>query len=186
MKHYIRLLTERELSDDEMDLWFNTVVKFAPPGVAVYDESDEFEVEEDEVEGDEGLDNVYIVYLTRDLQPSEAEFIVTAWEFRYADDFEIEISNLYRADANLQNPFELEIEPEAYENIKQTAAKFVHNRWVDQKIQEGWRYGLRMSTARKTHPALRDWDSLPHAYRKIPVMSERQALDFYTKYRHLF
>jgi len=186
MKHYIRLLTDRELTDDEMDIWFNSVIKFSPPGVPIYDQDDEFEVEEDEVVGDESLPYVYLVYLTRDLQPSEAEFIVSAWDVRYSGDFEIETSNLYRADADLQNPLELNMDSEVYENIRATAAKFMHNRWVEQQTQSGWRYGLRLSEKNRTHPALRNWDSLEPEYRKIPTMTQREALNFYSKYQHLF
>ena len=33
MDHYIRLLTDRELTAQEMELWYQTVEDFAPDGV---------------------------------------------------------------------------------------------------------------------------------------------------------
>jgi len=187
MQQYIRLLTARDLTDQEMDLWFDTVLKFTPPGVPIYDEDEDLEVEvEDEDIADDGFPYVYVVHLTRHLNKTEAEFIVSAWEMRYGDDFEIEASNLYDPDKDMQHPFEIEMEDDVYENIKETAAKFMHNRWVESKNLDGWRYATRLSIGEKTHPAMRDWDSLHNRYKKYPTMTKTEALDFYTKYKHLF
>lgn len=187
--HYIRLLTSEELSETQMVSWYNTVMRFAPENTVMADEDDSLddvlEVQEEEV-GDEGFPYVYIVELRRDLIAREAEFIVSAWEMRYEGDFEIETSNLYRADVDNQHPFEIEMEEDVYNNIQEVAAKFLHNRWVEAKTTEGWRYATRLNIQEKTHPALRDWDSLNHQYRKFPTMTKTEALDFYTKYRHLF
>lgn len=185
--HYIRLLTTEELSETQMISWYNTVLRFAPPGIVMADdtESDEVVVV-DEVEVEDGISNSYDVNLTRDLSENEAEFVVSAWEMRYTDDFEIETSNYYRADADMQHPFEIEMEEDAYSNIKETAAKFIHNRWVESKNLDGWRYGTRLNISEKTHPAMRDWDSLHERYRKYPTMTKTEALNFYTKYKHLF
>ena len=187
--HYIRLLTSEELSETQMVSWFNTVMRFAPANTVLADESDELddvlEVEETDI-GDEAFPYVHLVELRRDLLAREAEWIVSAWEMRYDGDFEIETSNLYRADADPQHPFEIEMEDDVYDDIKETAAKFLHNRWVEAKNLEGWRYATRLNINEKTHPALRDWDSLSHQYRKFPTMTKTEALDFYTKYRNLF
>lgn len=189
MQHYIRLLTSEELTETQMVSWFNTVMRFAPEGTVVVEEDvtldDMLDVEESDI-GDENFPYVYLVELRRDLIQREAEFIVSAWEMRFDGDFEIETSNLYRADADIQHPFEIEMEDDVYESIKQTAAKFMHNRWVEAKTQEGWRYATRLSLGEKTHPALRDWDNLNHQYRKYPTMTKTEAVAFFTKYKHLF
>ena len=105
---------------------------------------------------------------------------------RFEGDYEIEVSNLYRADADVQHPFDIEMEDEVHQDICLEAAKFLHNRWVEAKNLEGWRYGTRLSIQEKSHPALRDWDNLIESYRKYPTMTKTEALEFYTKYRHLF
>ncbi len=100
--------------------------------------------------------------------------------------YEIETSNLYRPDADIQHPFDIQMEDEIHQSIQLEAAKFLHNRWVEAKNLDGWRYGTRLNIQEKSHPAMRDWDNLSEAYRKYPTMTKTEALDFYTKYRHLF
>lgn len=189
--HYIRLVTEEKLDDEMIVEWFNTVLRFSPSGLVIADyeetddvESEEISVEEEDNDGGEGY--AYDVNLTRDLSESEAQFIVSAWEMRVDGDFEIETSNLYSADANLQHPLELDMDDEVYESAKQKAAKFIHNRWVEEQTDKGWRYGTRFNDAEKVHPALRNWDSLTEEYRRYPTMTKEEVLDFITKYKHLF
>ena len=175
--HYIRLLTSEELEETQMVSWYNTVMRFAPVNTVMVGEDDSLEdmVEVEEEVGDEGFPYVYIVELARDLIAREAEFIVSAWDMRFEGDYEIEVSNLYRADADIQHPFDIEMEDEVHQDICLEAAKFL-----------GWRYGTRLSIQEKSHPALRDWDNLIESYRKYPTMTKTEALEFYTKYRHLF
>lgn len=186
--HYIRLLTSDELEETQMVSWYNTVMRFAPVNTVIVDDDDSLEdmLEVEEEVGDEGFPYVYIVELRRDLIAREAEFIVSAWDMRYDNDYEIETSNLYRPDADIQHPFDIEMEDEIHQSIQLEAAKFLHNRWVEAKNLDGWRYGTRLSIQEKSHPAMRDWDNLSEAYRKYPTMTKTEALDFYTKYRHLF
>lgn len=200
MNHYIRVLTGTELSDDQMSDWFDTVTKFAPNGTVIVDdkwdddsdESYEVEVDDDEDYGNPNMPFIYEVSLTRHLTKVEAEFIVAAWEMRYEDDFEIESSNLYstdQVDTDLQHQFdmvEMDVDEETHKNIEEAASKFLHNRWVESQIQEGWRYGLRVNNKERTSPLLRDWDSLDESYKRSRTMSKQEAVDFFTKYKSLF
>lgn len=194
MDHYIRLMTERELSDNGMSKWFDTVSRFAPSGTVIIDDQWDEDCDEDfEVEIDDedeccgcSLPYMYEVKLTRHLTETEAEFIVTAWDMRFAHDYEIEVSNLYTDGVDPQHPLDISIDDDIKENIETVAAKFLHNRWVEKKLQEGWRYGLHSNKEQKVSPMLRDWDSLDESYRSHSVMSEQEALDFYVKYNTLF
>ena len=96
--HYIRLLTSEELEETQMVSWYNTVMRFAPVNTVMVDDDDSLDdmLEVEEEVGDEGFPYVYIVELRRDLIAREAEFIVSAWDMRYDNDYEIETSNLYR------------------------------------------------------------------------------------------
>ena len=120
------------------------------------------------------------------MQDNEAEFVVSAWERRYQDDFEIEISHLYRADSDMQRPFEITIDSDTRAKVLDAASKFIHNRWVDAKTMDGWRYGLDYNEQEKTNPIIRDWDSLPESYRKIPQLTEKELLDFFARNKNLF
>ena len=189
MDHYSRLLTDRELTDQEMELWYQTVEDFAPDGVVLDwddDENQDCTEEGDEDCGDEDFEYVYLIELRRHLQDNEAEFVVSAWERRYQDDFEIEISHLYRADSDVQRPFEITIDSDTRSKVLDAASKFIHNRWVDAKTMDGWRYGLDYNEQEKTNPIIRDWDSLPESYRKIPQLTEKELLDFFARNKNLF
>jgi hypothetical protein len=189
MEHYIRLLTAEELTEEQMELWISTVEDFAPNDTVISSEIDEDQdcTDEDESHcGDPDFPYVYIVLLTRHLESSEAEFVVASWEGRYDGDFEIEISFLYRPDADLQHPFDINIDDESKDEILTAAAKFLHNRWVEAKTIEGWRYGMHYSDEQRTNPSLRNWDDLAPDYRKTPQLSDKELLDFYTQYKYLF
>ena len=189
MDHYIRLLTDRELTDQEMELWYQTVEDFSPDGVVLDwddDENQDCTEEGDEDCGDPDFEYVYLIELRRHLQDNEAEFVVSAWERRYQDDFEIEISHLYRADSDVQRPFEITIDSDTRAKVLDAASKFIHNRWVDAKTMDGWRYGLDYNEQEKTNPIIRDWDSLPESYRKIPQLTEKELLDFFARNKNLF
>jgi len=45
-------------------------------------------------------------------------------------------------------------------------AKLEHDRWVEDKLRAGWRYGTPRDNERKLHPLLVPWEKLPEAERK--------------------
>jgi|RhiMetdeSRZDD1v2_1073273.scaffolds.fasta_scaffold1616018_1 hypothetical protein len=44
-------------------------------------------------------------------------------------------------------------------------AEAEHRRWMDQRLQAGWRYSLVRNDATKQHPMLLSWDLLPEVER---------------------
>ena len=48
-------------------------------------------------------------------------------------------------------------------------------------MTKGYRYGLGMSITEKTHPAMRPWDDLPENYRRMPMMTDKKLLDYYSQ-----
>jgi len=119
----------------------------------------------------------YIVPLMRNMTATEAQFVVSAWEYMFSDDFDIEISNQYD-----ENPdYEIAIDSEIAESARQDMKKWHHNRWVSEMVSAGWRYGAYFSESQKTHPALRDWDSLPEDHRRSPDFDDRQVFEWLRK-----
>ena len=59
--------------------------------------------------------------------------------------------------------------------------KWHHNRWVSEKVSEGWRHGSYFNSADKTHPALRDWDSLTETHRRSPDFDDNEILEWLSK-----
>ena len=109
-------------------------------------------------------------------------FIVEAWTQMAGDsDFDIEASNQYRQQGfgNFQNS--LDIQPEITEQVSYDMSKFNHNRWVANKINEGWRWGSHYSSKNKTHPALKDWDTLPESHRRKPDYDTTDIMEWLKK-----
>ena len=49
---------------------------------------------------------------------------------------------------------------EKYDLISDSLGREQHNRWMNDKIQDGWRYGINFSLKNKMHPLLRPWYDL--------------------------
>ena len=80
---------------------------------------------------------------------------------------------------NFQNS--LDIQPEITEQVSYDMSKFNHNRWVSNKINEGWRWGSHYSSKNKTHPALKDWDTLPESHRRKPEYDTTDIMEWLKK-----
>ena len=42
----------------------------------------------------------------------------------------------------------------------------------------GWNWGTSFSESKKTHPALRDWDSLPESHRRSPNFNQKEITEW--------
>lgn len=185
-KHYIRLLTDIELNDHQKNIWYRVVEKFLE-STDINDTDTESFISDltstrAEHEGDDEFPYVYIVYLSDLISMPIAEQIVDLWSDVYPKDFEIETS----ADVEDCDDCDIEIDDMMYEEIKRRASKFMHNRWVDDRVAEGWRYGNKINETDMTHPSLLNWDSLNEQYRKELELTREQAATFFKKYPYIF
>lgn len=191
--HYMRLLTDVELNDKQKHIWYRLVEKFLGEEAAPRPEEflDTLTSYREELEGDEEFPYVYVVYLSDEIDVDLAEQVVYLWREIYPRDFLIESSAEYDpslgcGDEDGDCSCEVEIDDALHEEIQRRASKFLHNRWVEDQVREGWRYGMQNSSKQKTSPRMRDWDSLREEYRREIPMSRDQAIDFLKKYPHLF
>tara|TARA_B100000963_G_scaffold236663_1_gene206916 strand:+ start:20569 stop:21126 length:558 start_codon:yes stop_codon:yes gene_type:complete len=175
---YIQQRTERYLNADQVQRWYLTVEMLAPPGV----------IKDDDQSGNfvlalQDKELLYRVELVRHLTAQEAERIVEGYMRISEHDFEIETSNVYRADADFGHPFaeDFTIQEEAKQILNSTYARQAHNEWIQSMMDKGYRYGLNMSIDEKTHPAMRPYDDLPESYRRMPKITEKKLLDYYSK-----
>ena len=182
-QHHIQLNTAEQLPGASAILWYQTVKEFGPDDITyTYQHNGNWvAMEYGTAEGEE-FPHQLVVPLERDLTPEEAMFIVEAWTQMAGDgDFDIEASNQYRQQGfgNFQNS--LDIQPEITEQVSYDMSKFNHNRWVANKINEGWRWGSHYSSKNKTHPALKDWDTLPESHRRKPEYDTTDIMEWLKK-----
>ena len=174
---YILQRTAKILDADEIRRWYLTVDMLAPDNVIMGDdESNSF------MFAMQAEEYIYMVPLVRHLTEQEAEQIVEGYMRVSEHDFDIETSNVYRANADLAHPFETDyqISVDAKNVLKDAYARQSHNQWIQTKMLEGYRYGLKLNLKEKTHPAMRPWDDLPKEYRRLPESSDKELLEFYS------
>jgi hypothetical protein len=173
-QHHIMLSTPEPIDTCTANDWYKAVKTFGPEGVVyTYTIGDndigmEYGIRDDE------FAHCYIVPLKRDLTPTETQIIVAAWEYMFDADFDIEISNQYSVDQE----YEIDIDEATATRAAVDMKKWHHNRWVSEMTVKGWRYGTYFSESNKTHPALRDWDSLPESYRRSPDFDKKEITEW--------
>lgn len=181
-QHHIMVKTAEPLDSGDAINWYKTVKDFGPDGVVYsYFEKDEPVAMEYGVREDEEFSHCYVVPLTRDLTQDETLFVVEAWQHMYESDFDIEISNAY--DVNTQ--YDMTIDSGVMESATNDMAKWHHNRWLHQMMQEGWHYGLYYSETNKSHPALREWDTLSESHRRIPQFTNEEVAKWLRLYNKI-
>jgi hypothetical protein len=180
---YILQRTDQPLTEDQAKKWYYTIELLGPENIIAGDD-DTCNI----MLGIQGAQYLYILPLVRHLTADEAERIVEGYMRVTEHDFEIETSNLYRADADFGHPFEynINIDEGAKNILEQSLARQAHNQWIQEKQQQGWRYGLNLSINDKTHPAMRPWDDLPERYRRPPKISSKDLMDHYLRNRNNF
>ena len=91
--------------------------------------------------------NMYDFRLNRSVTEAEAEVILGLINEWIEDDYTMEITTSEKYDL-----------PEGEVEADITAMK--HNRWLSERVSEGWRYGLEFNESDKTDPRLRPYYEL--------------------------
>lgn len=91
--------------------------------------------------------NMYDFCLNRSVTETEAEVILGLINEWTQDDYTMEITTSEKYDL-----------PEGEIEADITAMK--HNRWLSERVSEGWRYGLEFNESDKTDPRLRPYHEL--------------------------
>ena len=180
---YILQRTTQPLTADQVKKWYYTIEMLGPDAIIAGDDDSN-----NLVLATQQQDYLYIIPLVRHLTADEAELIVEGYMRVTEHDFEIESSNVYRADANFSKPFEydIQIDEDAREEIHQAMQRQTHNSWIQEQQDAGWRYGLNYDRTNKTHPAMRPWDDLPETYRRRRAVEDKELVDFYAKNKSKF
>ena len=55
-------------------------------------------------------------------------------------------------------------------------ARSVHEVWAQERLDQGWRYGERMSREDKTHPSLVPYEELPEEEKIFDIRTAQQVI----------
>jgi hypothetical protein len=175
---YIVQKTSKPLTSDQALKWYLTVEMLGPENVLSGDDETT-----SMMLAAKGEQFYYILPLTRHLSNSEAETIVNGYLRVSSHDFEIEASSVYDIDPDFGVEFEYDItiEDEAKNVLLSNVMRHNHNTWIQEKLNDGWRFGLDMNIVEKTHPAMRPWDDLPENYRRTHGITNKDLVEYFYK-----
>jgi hypothetical protein len=173
-QHHIILCTQQAMPSDMIAKWYDFVKTYGPDDIVYPYTTIDGDVAIEYGIRDGDMQHCYIIPLARDLTTDETQFIVATWEHVFVEDFDIEISNQYEVSRNYEYDINEEFETRARHDMK----KWHHNRWVTEMSHGGWNWGTSFSESKKTHPALRDWDSLPESHRRSPEFNQKEITEW--------
>ena len=164
MKEYhVKLMTDVRLSSHQQYVWNRLVDSLL----------DGYDIEVDNMIDDMAeMPYEYYIYTSMKIPIDKMEKIVDLWGQIYPKDFQIETSSEY------DDEFDIDIDNDVLQHIQHAANKFFHNRWVEDQIDGGWRYGLELNRGDLTDPRLRNWDSLAEPYRTNLDLTPQQVMCF--------
>ncbi len=163
-QNHIRLVVKKPIKKIWEKMFLNIVTKVGPDSIVrpvhIIDEfggSKQISLRNYKMDDD----YIYEIPLVRNLEEKEAEEIIKMWvKFYDVGDFIIETSTPYKEDETVADDSDDLI-------TCCEKAKLKHNKWMRNKVKEGYRYGLTYSEKDMTHPMLRPWEQLPAQYRQI-------------------
>ena len=159
----IAIITKEELSKDDIKLFLTVVRDEGPSGIIspythTYSDGTKANIFIVMSVLDAGFK--YQVPLKRNLTGDEAEVIVGEWMDEYDGDFDIEATSpvLRMQDLSIFDVVEVD---EDYEMLAHGADNSIkHQRWMTEKVNDAWRYGMKHSDEDKVCPFLMPWEQL--------------------------
>lgn len=183
---YIRLVTETPIRKENVKKFFKAVERYAPSGsLAVYEVKDPHgnpasvplvhRVVEVEGKRRSGLmapkkvqEHQYEVPLTRNLVAEEIERVAMHLNTAFNEgNFLLETSSFDENCCLTEDEEEAYMDPEITQQIAEKLAERMHSQWMNERLDNGWRYGTSRSDEGKTHPLMKPWNQLAEQYRNI-------------------
>ena len=103
----------------------------------------------------------YIIPLNRDINIYHYNDICKGLDKVLTTDYTLDYS---KKDTEIK---QLNKDSNEYKQLSYFIAKYMHNRWVHEKVKEGWRYGIHMDIQNKTNPLLVPFEQLNDSKKTI-------------------
>jgi RyR domain len=176
MSHYVKIITPEKLSKESFLLWFDTVEDNLPSGMVAQTaitKGEKTAYTRFYTKRNSHGHWAYIVPLVRDLDASEVHNLLQAWCVAYpTGDFLFDYS---QPTESIEQPV-TDLDQNRVQQALQAWAKSQHQQWMDEQLERGWHYGVKLSVNNKTHPWLQPWESLPPVAQEQKLSSVRDLL----------
>lgn len=117
--------------------------------------------------------HAYVVPLVRDLVHHEVYQIAHVWDKKFAEaDFVID----YSQSVDHVVPQGADVPDHKIAHVMDAWAKQQHEAWMQDKLDQGWRYGVRVSMKERTHPWIQPYESLPEVARMPHTQAVKDLL----------
>lgn len=162
--HDITLVVNKQLPANEVEAWLDCIEDIGPEGVI----AGTTDMENNEIVRQEVVEHYnynddewrYIIPLTRNVTQKEGKKIVDEWAEYFDSDFEITSSS------NPVSPIEfaefdvVDVDDYYETEYKKTTKEAVHNKWVLEQIELGWRFGVSYNKESQLSPFIKAWHEL--------------------------
>jgi hypothetical protein len=177
MSSYASLTVPQALDADTRATWFQVVEQHVPSGLI---STTELMIKNKPVQSryytrvtPKGSHS-YVIPLARDLDASEVHQVLRAWCKIYPQgDFSFDWSQ--PSEHSIARPDD--IKQKVIGSVMDSWSKTQHQQWKADLERQGWRYGITVSVANRTHPWLQPWESLPQAAKQRQFDAVQSLLD---------
>ena len=109
----------------------------------------------------------YEIPLARNLTAEEIERVAMHLNTIFNEgNFLLETSS-FDENCCLNEDEEAFMDPEITQEIAERLAERMHSQWMNERLDNGWRYGVSRSDESKTHPLMKPWNQLAEQYRNV-------------------
>jgi hypothetical protein len=174
MASYVRIIVAHKLPKKQSVLWYTTVHNILPSGMISQTQLTPDTYSKFYMKRLSDKRYTYIIPLVRDLNAHEVHEILQAWSKSYpVEDFILDYSQ--PVEHNI--PVLADISQQNIAQAIESWSKQQHQKWMQDKMQQGWRFGIVLSIKNKTHPWLQPWESLPHAAKQNNLQACKDLVD---------
>lgn len=117
--------------------------------------------------------NWYIVPLKQNPSSEKMDELVEELvDHLHMGDFQIESSLIEHKDT-----FNNSVSDDDFSSIAEKFAQRSHNTWLNERVNNGWRYGEARDDENKTHPLIKSWGELSDREKSINPEMVREFID---------
>lgn len=158
MASYVRIIVTQQLSKQQLVLWYHTVEKSLPSGLIGETQLSPDTYSKFYAKRLSNNKHTYVVPLVRDLDAYEVHQLLEQWCRAYPQgDFIFDYSQAVEHSV----PKLADLSEQKIAQAMEAWSKQQHQKWMQDRMEQGWRYGTVISVKDRTHPWLQPWESLP-------------------------
>ena len=179
---FLKMVSENAMDKNTVKKFYSTVETYAPQNVLTIYETATPDGEPTQAflvhrELEEG-GHEYEIPLVRNLTPNEIVEVMSQLESALVEnDFLFETSTFDEECCLNEDNDDLFIAPDITENIAIKLSERTHTKWMNERMNKGWRYGTERSDEKKTHPLLKPWSQLAEEFRPVDYDAPQNFLD---------